>query len=254
MNRLFVCFLACVSTMLALAQNELPVDANMAAEAFDDCDDDDDCGCGEGEDYQNTYVEMAERIDGSFDVEGGIGIEQFVKAMPVLDEDFWQYCDYTMDKPNGFFYFGEEGDGSVSYYASYWNRNDGKKLFIFSYCVSEWIMYDKNSDLLFGTTESVSPWYRYQVIGDMDKNESLLGIDAGCRAYLYNPSSKQLEPLQDPPFNNMPESEALRVLELPRKGKDITIHEMMYDAKDYNDPKTATHTLKWNGMTFDYVK
>jgi len=175
-------------------------------------------------------------------VKGGVGIVQFVEAIFDYKPDDWSR-EATYDRKNGFFHYYEEGAGHVEYYVSYWNRNDGKKLVIMSY---------DSSDFGNAIKPVSSPWGYISSFDLEDEGmpdvQGAITVDTGFRAYLYDEAKSQLVPLQSAPFNNMGTPVRKHyLLQLPQKGKDIRVREeeelgvMVY------------HTLKWNGMTFDFV-
>jgi len=214
----------------------------------------DDC---DGE-YINTHELIYDKLDWTFKVWGNPNIQSFCDALPMFDADFWDECEYTLDKANGYFSFSEEGDGSIRYDAAIWNRKDGTKLFIISWRECETIVYQKDTEKLFGTQHAQNPWFKYDVVGEKAPNANVdgmafrHGIDTGCRAFTYDKETSTLGTLEMPPFNKMPNTKAHRFLELPQKGKDIKVHEVIY----HDDLETTeeVHTLKWNGDSFDYIK
>lgn len=201
-----------------------------------------DCSCGEG--YEDT-MSLWYTINSAYRVNGGAGIRQFVDAMGLADPEY-PFEDDCYDARNGYFHFGEEGDGHCRYEAALWNRQDGRKLFVFSFsrggeCMDyesgEWQNHE-------GST------YRYQIYQD-GPDRHYYYEDCGYQAYLYDPVKKQLVPLQDSPFHHLPPTTDCRFYELPQVGKDIRIRQYDYT---HPDAEPVYHTLKWNGMSFDYVE
>lgn len=195
------------------------------------------------------YPNMHYGLNRSFKVNGGVGIESFVEAIGLGGIDGWSN-DPVVDKANGFFNYSEEGDGSVNYYAVYWNRSDGKKLFMVSYRVIQ------NTNVYFDQEDQEDNfgWYKIKVIKDDNSpdpdypNKHI--EEVGCIAYLYNPSNQKLEPMGTPPFNAVQKTDDLMFLELPRQGKDIKVIQY-----NINSPENiTTHTLKFNGLNFNYMK
>ncbi len=177
-------------------------------------------------------------------VKGGAGIEQFVEAILGYKPDDWSR-DPVYDKRNGFFHYYEEGSGHIEYYVSYWNRNDGKKLVIMSY---------DEADFGKPITPQSSPWgyYSTTMVADNDMESEAEGVntDTGFRAYLYDEAKKQLTPLTTPPFNGFDNPVKNHyLLMLPQQGKDIRVREQKDEAGFF-----VYHTLKWNGMTFDFIR
>lgn len=175
-------------------------------------------------------------------VKGGAGIEQFVEAILNTKPNEWD-TDATYDKKNGYFHFYQEGAGSVEYCVSYWNRTDGKKLVIMSYSSND-----------FGKKKApVSANWGYISTFALDAEgvsaDEGIVCETGFRAYLYDANTKTLNPLQAPPFNNFAQPvKAHYFLQLPQKGKDIIVREKK------SLEETVYHSLKWNGMTFDFKK
>lgn len=175
-------------------------------------------------------------------VNSGIGIEQFVTAIFGIKPNEWTN-DAVYDKKNGYFSYYEEGAGSIRYNVSYWNRKDGKKLVIMSYRAND---FGKNAK----TQSSAWGYFSTFKINDPDvPTDDVIKMETGFRAYLYDEAKKQLVPLTTPPFNGIPNPlDGHYFLELPQNGKDIVVCEnVSYD-------KEVNHTLKWNGMTFDFQK
>ena len=175
----------------------------------------------------------------TFNVNGGAGIEQFVTAILQTKPDEWS-TDPIYDKRNGYFEYHEEGSGSVTYNVCYWNRKDGKKLVLLSYYTSD-----------FG--ERVNPqssaWGYYSSFQYGENDTDIFNAESGFRAYLYDEAKKRLVPMATPPFNGFPNPVNNHYfLQLPREGKDIIVRETvdLYES--------VYHTLKWNGLTFDFKK
>ncbi len=172
-------------------------------------------------------------------VNGGVGIEQFVTAIFGIKPNEWDH-DPVYDKKNGYFSDFEEGAGSITYNVCYWNRKDGKKLVIMSY---------REND--FGKKiEPMASTWGYMSSFQFGENETdIINMETGFRAYLYDEAKKQLVPMANPPFNGFPNPlDANYFLELPQQGKDI----MVYESVSYD--QEIRHSLKWNGMTFDFLK
>lgn len=175
----------------------------------------------------------------TFNVKGGVGIEQFVTAIFQTKPNEWS-SDAVYDKPHGYFSFHEEGDGSVTYNVSYWNRSDKKKLVILSYRATSFGKRVKPQS---------SAWGYYSTFQYGEADTDIYNTETGFRAYLYDEVKKLLVPMATPPFNGMPNPvDSHYFLQLPREGKDITVCETV----DLYDP--VYHTLTWNGMSFDFKK
>ena len=170
----------------------------------------------------------------TFKVEGNPNIESFVKSLFQNNVKEWGE-DTIYDKKNGYFWGSTSGDVYTVYNVCYWNRKDGKKLVIMS--------YNKQSETDAAITPKSSTWGYMHTWPSNDTNET------GFRAYLYDEAKHQLTPLDTPPFEGWTSN--LRThyfLLLPRVGKDINICE---ESKQYEH---KYHTLKWNGMTFNFIK
>lgn len=184
------------------------------------------------------------KYDKPLTVKGGAGIEQFVEAIFGYKPNDWS-TDAEYDKRNGYFYYFEEGAGHVNYYVSYWNRKDGKKLVIMSYDEGDFGKRIKMQSSMWGCMSSFS-------YGDSDEvtTDEAINVDTGFRAFLYDEAKKQLVPLAAPPFNGFDNPVKKHyLLMLPQKGKDIRVREEKGELGNY-----VYHTLKWNGMTFDFVR
>lgn len=188
-----------------------------------------------------TGIPRWQTYNKTLSVKGGVGIVQFVKAITGNDPGDW-FADPVYDKRNGYFTYGEEGDGHIEYHVSYWNRTDGKKLVIISYY-----------DFSFGkmSPNLSSPWgYRSstKTIADGVADDEGETLETGCCAYLYDEARQQLVPMVTPPFNGYSSSKSVNfLLILPQKGKDIKLKRF------YPDGVSTLSTLKWNGMSFDLL-
>lgn len=218
-----------------------------------DCECDGDC---EGE-YQNSERHEFDRLYSEYDADAAPNIRKFAEILDLYVED--ENCDLK----NGFFETGSEGDGAINWRGACWNRKDGSRLYIVSYWSNQNVMYNPDDERLFGTLSATSPWMAYNVCSteDIKPVESIDGLkeityfiscETGTVAFLYNAKTKKLEPIDSVSkiFNNLPEENNHRYLEVPRYGKDIKVREGMFNIEG----KYKYHTLKWNGMTFDYVK
>lgn len=187
-------------------------------------------------------------LNREFKVNGGVGIEQFVNALGLNGDYDWD-TDPTWDKANGYFEFSQEGAGGVHYYGAYWNRTDGKKMFIFSFNMLE----DFDNEFMqnqFELPNNIKTNEFFRVRTTKLDSDFQLVEQSGFVAYLYNPTSQKLEPMKTSPFANMPQTDDLFIYQLPQHGKDIKV--MQYKI---NDRESASyHTLKFNGKTFDFVK
>lgn len=188
--------------------------------------------------YVHAFEPEWQKLQQTFNVKGGVGIEQFVKS---LGNILPQYLEpENFDKKNGYFSFFEEGDGHYGIDGCYWNRSDGKKLFILSYTQTETYASEAPDDV-------VSQWGFCNSYPDNDDHYTI--YDSGCMTYLYNDATKQLVPMAAPPFNGLDlNCRKHYYLKLPQSGKDIAVYEKI------TDEIKLSHTLKWNGKSFDFVK
>ena len=139
-----------------------------------------------------AYEPLWQSLNKTFTVKGGVGIEQFVYALGIFEPEYTEAENF--DKKNGYFSSYEEGDGHFSFDACYWNRSDGKKLFIVSYhCAS----YETDTDY----ESVVSPWGFCNMMDIQDDHGYI--YDTGCIAYLYDAAKKQLVPMKSLPFNGL---------------------------------------------------
>lgn len=185
----------------------------------------------------NKYASWYNRLNKRYKVKGGAGIEQFVSAIGVYDPD--GNARYILDKKNGFFAVNQEGAGHLICNAAYWNRKDGKKLFIVAFDFSE-LAVDGADMATYGNTWS------YTMACDVEGGRYNMRYEIGFKAYLYDPATSELVPLKQVPFNGWPTKPYFRYLILPQQGKDIKVRE----GSEWD--RYVEHTLKWNGMTFDY--
>ncbi|MCQ2251449.1 MAG: hypothetical protein MJZ66_10120 [Bacteroidales bacterium] len=192
--------------------------------------------------YITDYKMRPIKVNGNADIEG------FVDALGLAGEYGWggdPIIDNPFDKANGYFHHREEGDGSLEYWGAYWNRKDGKKMFLLSICDAGWC--ERN----IPSPEMSNEWFTVTTDGPDD-----MGVygyyESGCMAYLYNPTSKKLEPMKTLPFNGMPATKEVRRFKLPQHGKDITVDQ--HDIRDREWERMTEHTLKFNGLTFDWVE
>lgn len=193
---------------------------------------------------QHQYQYFFDQYNMPFKVNGGIGIEQFISALNIEGEYGWSN-EATFDKANGYFSYSEEGDGAYRLNASYWNRTDGKKLFILAFYISEFLYPN------FSATERTNNWSKVRLCQpDPENNDIHLVVESGFLAYIYDADSQMLVPMTESPFNNMPDTNYMMSFKLPQKGKNIEVE--LFNINDFEN--STTHTLKFNGLTFDYVE
>lgn len=196
----------------------------------------------DGEDNLHYYDPLFPQLYRSFKVKGGVGIEQFVKAVSEVTGDLTSeedMGDMIMDKRNGYFHFSQEGAGSIHYDMAYWNLKNGDVMFIVSYQSYDEVPADgPRKDKLRRHVND--EWMYYDIKFGTDDYGWL--TDIGHVAYLYDKATQTLQPMDHSPIvipkgpNNC---------ELPRQGKDIIVHT---DPEDYTVLKTA----KFDGMQFKY--
>lgn len=201
-----------------------------------------------GDPDNNAYQYIAENKMRPIKVNGNADIEGFVDALGLAGEYGWGR-DPIFDKANGYFHYREEGDGSIEYWGAYWNRNDGKKMFLLSFCQVGCSGSEYKSNM--PSASNSNEWFTVTT-EDPDEYGNIFYYESGCMAYLYNPTTKKLEPMKTLPFNGMPATKEVRRFKLPQQGKDITVDQ--HDITDRDFDRMTEHTLKFNGLTFDWVK
>ena len=82
------------------------------------------------------YEVMDVTLNGNFKVKGTPNVKSFMEALPVYMPEYGWEKGAVIDIKNGYFKQYTDGGGQTTYYGAVWNRNDGKKLFIFSYRIS----------------------------------------------------------------------------------------------------------------------
>ncbi len=193
--------------------------------------------------YSYTHDELCK----PHKVTGGAGIVQFMKALDLyyFDEGYKPEPDdwNIVDKANGYYRWSEEGGGYLGIEAAYWNRSDGKKMLIVSYHVGGF-GYGNHAAKL----QKENEWFKLKA-EDPTKKEFLYD-EIGCMAFLYNATTQTLEPMLKPPFNGVPKTDDFILIYPPRKGKDIKVS--FWNRETYGEG--SEHTLKFNGLTFDWVK
>lgn len=209
-------------------------------------------GIVSSDDYDNKSCEdhkpLYHSFAGNFKVVGVANIENFMRAIPVIySKEYGWGGEVEIDNKNGYFKSACEGDGVFRISGALWNRADGKKLVIVSYYATDFNTHKgkRESYCIDGGNKF------YCIFAQLLSPEeySFLDHEIGFAAYIYNPKTKMLEGLTEPPFNGWEASKVGRFLRLPQKGKDIEVQEGLVLSDDDVD---TYHTLKWNGMTFDY--
>ncbi len=195
--------------------------------------------------YQYIAADMMRPIK----VNGNADIEGFVDALGLAGEYGW-YNDPYFDKANGYFHYREEGDGSMEYWGAYWNRTDGKKMFLLSFCRAGYWNSDYESNI--PSPQMSNDWFTVTTTEKPDDYGTFSYYESGCMAYLYNPTTKKLEPMRKLPFNGMPATKEVRRFKLPQQGKDIKVDQHDISNKEWD--RMTEHTLKFNGLTFDWVE
>ena len=180
-------------------------------------------------------------LDADFMVNGTPNIRSFVEA--TLGSLGYEFEPENYDLRNGYFQITEEGDGMFRVNAAYWNRNDGKKLFIISWDNTGVEFADKRTGECRGVKYASSPWMHFDVENAGDgyyRTE-----ESGYLTYIFNEKTRMLELKYDISIlGNLSEFNGHRYLILPQKGKDIKVME-----KD-GDGNCRYRTLRWNGMSF----
>lgn len=183
---------------------------------------------------------MAPKLAISFDVKGGAGIKQFVKAIAPAIGDLLEDPDFcTLDEAHGYFDFFQEGDGSYKVNAAYWNRQDGTKMFIISYCEQQQLYAESKAEQKARTTHEECDNFYFDISFDEDGSGKY--IDMGYAAFIYDEGEKKLIPMEENPINGI--SAGPNFLELPRNGKDIKVRTGLDGDWEY-------HTLTFDGFQF----
>lgn len=189
-------------------------------------------------------IPFGESLNRTFNVEGVPNIENFVKAVEpatgTLDD-----IDPLVDKPNGYFSYFVEGAGGFEVNMCYWNRNDGKKLFIISYRIGEEIYEEDEKKRSLQNSHYCNEWFYFDSKIEADNDGWGMLNEFGHKAYVFDTDISRLIPLEHSPFNDVPDYDVPCFYELPQQGKDIKVRLGMNDIEGYG-------TLIWNGMTFDY--
>lgn len=173
---------------------------------------------------QISHTEMRQRMQKSFLVKGGVGIEQILLALLQGTNEYFREnpiaslddLDGTvnLDKKNGYVRMFNEGGGSEKMVCCYWNRNDGTILVAFYW----------------------------------DVHEMLPSEDYDCRAilqfYTYNSKTMCLDPIPYPFDAKLTGRFGHLLVELPCYGKDI---EYRYG---FEEEMGDFKCLKWNGYDF----
>lgn len=192
---------------------------------------------------------LYETFGESLKVEGAPNIETFIKAVPSFyNKEYGWFIHPQIDKANGYACYSEEGDGRFDMNAACWKRKDGKVLVIFSYNIAFFNTHKENSESFCLADNSKFYYVSANIYGE-PADHSFIDNDTGFAVYLYNPSTKTLDKVSEPPFKGWGNCTTNRFLILPQKGKDIKVR----DGVEFDDvSQYSYHTLKWNGMTFDY--
>ena len=197
----------------------------------------------EEEQQPPLYLELAH----DFKVAGTPCVQSFVEALPIYNKEYGWDDGVVIDNKNGYFEFSQEGSGGLTYRAALWRRTDGKRLFIFSYRMTEWNEYEGRTGRF--TRHSGSPWYysstEVYMSGENEDQISFIDYDTGFAAYVYNEATRTLELLPEPPIKGWRAKEAHRLLIVPQHGKDIEVAEGASEEKTF-------YTLSWNGLGFEY--
>lgn len=192
---------------------------------------------------------MYETFDESLKVDGTPNIEAFIKALPnYYNKDLGWFIHPLIDNANGYACYSEEGNGGFEMNAACWKRSDGKTLVIFSYNIAFFNTHKEHSGNFCLAENSKFYYVSANSYGD-PADHSFIDDDTGFAVYLYDPNTKTLNKVNEPPFSDWENCTTNRFLILPQNGKDIKVR----DGVEFDDVSQYTyHTLKWNGMTFDY--
>ena len=188
----------------------------------------------------NTNNRLGKNLNQPFKMTG-TGIVGFAKAInKVLPYD---NENATVDKANGYIETSSEGDGHYRVNYCVWKRSDGKRMYVVSYDIGEnmpsevakKIKLDKCVASHFNGIIDISP----------EKDGSWLSLyNVGYQAYLYNPQTHMLEPIELPvdkmlePQNGVSKA---YYLQLPQKGKNIEVKVGVADEE------IEFFKLVWNG-------
>lgn len=194
-------------------------------------------------------VHIHDTFGKSLKVDGTPCIESFLKAVPSFyNKEYGWFIHPEIDNANGYASYAEEGDGKFEMNAACWKRNDSKLLVIFSYDLAYFNTHKANTEDFCLAGDSKFYYISANIIGN-PKEHRFVDNDTGFAVYLYAPDTKTLEKMIEPPFNGWDIRTTNSFLVLPQNGKDIKVR----DGVEFDDAKHYSyHSLKWNGMTFDY--
>ncbi len=207
-------------------------------------------GCMAQEDDEPSWPSLPygythDELNKPHKVTGGAGIVHFMEAigMDYCDGDDPESENCIVDKANGYYKFSQEGGGGIHIEAAYWNRSDGKKMLIVNYHVGNFGHGDHAAKL-----QKENEWFKLKV--DNTTKKDFMYDEIGCMAFLYNATTQKLEPMLKPPFNGVPKTDDFIYIYPPQKGKDIRVE--LWNRETYGEGNE--HTLKFNGLTFDWVE
>ena len=184
------------------------------------------------------YNKLAD-LNRSFKMAGGTSIDCFAQALSdYLPFDKAEDAE-SIDKANGYISVSQEGDGMYSADYAVWKCSDGKRLYIVSYYITE--TFDAGLNLKPGKCGDT----HFSGIIDLTEDGEYRAVaNVGYQAYLYDATTKMLEPIKFP-VDKMQKPAAgvtpLYHLILPQKGKDIEVIVGAYPGK------VEEFKLVWNG-------
>ncbi len=185
--------------------------------------------------YTSPYNDLGKTLNQSFKVKGGIGIKQFALALGDLLPIEWELAE--VDEKNGYICESSEGDGGYFVNMAVWNRNDGKKLLVVSYHISESV----DADAKAGQTTPT----HFSFLENNEYGTYLCNI--GYQAYLYDAAAQMLRPtsldVEGENWHGMGDNPF--ILLVPKEGKDLQV-EILYGET------SEGWTLRWNGMGWIY--
>ncbi|MBQ0022184.1 MAG: hypothetical protein KBT29_02980 [Prevotellaceae bacterium] len=176
--------------------------------------------------------------------EGNSLIEKFAKAIEPITGELVTSDEYegtkTLDTKNGYFTFYQEGAGSIRYDMAYWNRKDGKKMFIVSYRAIDEVYAETAEEKNALTMFNEDQW-NYIECSFSDDSQFGMRYDMGFVAYIYDEASKQLKPMEECPINGI--APGPNFYELPQQGKDIKVCRGTNGEYEYT-------TVRFDGIQF----
>ncbi|MCF0202732.1 MAG: hypothetical protein HUK08_05140 [Bacteroidaceae bacterium] len=194
------------------------------------------------EDWYEKNSKLGVNLNRSFKMAGGTDIVCFAKALSkYLPIDMSDRESATVDKANGYICYGGEGSGGYKVNYAVWKCSDGKRMYVVSYRISDWYA-PKKMESRKQTGTHLRVVYNY---GNGSSQDNFLTVWSGYQAYIYNPTTKMLEPIKFPVDKmKQPKKGAAEsyFLNLPQRGKDIEVIMSIV-----NEDRDESFKLKWNG-------